>query len=110
MLEVIQREPERIEHLWSVTRQLTSGLKQLGFNVGNTQTPIIPVIVGEDIIAFQACMALMEEGMFRNPAVSPAVSPGGALIRLSVMATHTPAQIDKALGMLEKVGRALKII
>ena len=109
-LEIIQREPERREKLWDNTRYLHNGLIQSGFNTHNSETPILPVIVGDNMRVFKMCKRLQEEGVFVNPVVSPGVPPGGQLIRLSLMSTHTFEQIDFALEKMEKVGRELEII
>jgi 8-amino-7-oxononanoate synthase len=109
-LEILQREPERREKLWQNTHRFHRGLKELGFNTGQTETPIIPVVIGDDLLVFQLCHRLQDEGIFVNPVVSPAVNPGQSLIRFSLMSTHQFDQIDFALGKLESVGRELNII
>jgi len=109
-LDIIESEPERLVRLWEITDKMLKGFKDLGFAVGPSQTPIIPIIVGADEIAFKMAMMLQEEGVFANVAVSPAVPPGKALIRTSYMATHTDDQLDKVLTAFEKVGKALGLI
>jgi len=109
-LDIIESEPERIQRLWQNTNRMLKGFKNLGFEVGPTQTPIIPVIVGEDETAFTMAMMLQDEGVFANVAVSPAVPPGKALIRTSYMATHTDEHLDRVLQAFEKVGRSLGLI
>jgi 8-amino-7-oxononanoate synthase len=109
-LEILQREPERRTRLWDNTRVITKGLRDLGFNIGHTETPIIPVIVGDNLKVFVFCKRLQEEGIFVNPVVAPAVQPGQQLIRISLMSTHTPDQIEFALEKLAQVGRELEII
>jgi 8-amino-7-oxononanoate synthase len=109
-VEIIENEPERRELLWKNTRKMFKGLKDLGFEVGPSQTPIIPIVVGEDEKAFLMAMMLQEEGVFANVAVSPAVPNGRALIRTSYMATHTDEHLDIVLKAFEKVGRKLGII
>jgi 8-amino-7-oxononanoate synthase len=109
-VEIIENEPERREMLWKNTRKMFKGLKDLGFEVGPSQTPIIPIVVGEDEKAFLMAMMLQEEGVFANVAVSPAVPNGRALIRTSYMATHTDEHLDIVLKAFEKVGRKLGII
>ena len=89
---------------------MAEGLRALGFNTGHSATPIIPVLFGDDLTCFKACRMLQEEGIFVNPVVSPAVEPGQALIRVSLMATHSFAQIDIALEKFAGVGRALGLI
>ena len=109
-IDIIENEPERIERLWKNTRKMLKGFKDLGYQVGPSQTPIIPILVGEDETAFKMVIMLQEEGVFANVAVSPAVPPGKALIRTSYMATHTDGQLDKVLEAFKKVGKAMGLI
>ncbi|MEW6162449.1 MAG: pyridoxal phosphate-dependent aminotransferase family protein [Nitrospirota bacterium] len=109
-LDIIEEEPERRELLWKNTRKMFDGFKGLGFEVGPTQTPIIPIVVGEDQNAFTVAMMLQKEGVFANVAVSPAVPNGRALIRTSYMATHTDEQLDRVLRVFEKVGKTMGLI
>jgi len=109
-LEIMEREPERIQNLWHVTGLLRNGLKELGFNIGTSQTPIIPVHVGDMMTCFKMCKRLEEEGVFVNPVVAPAVPQTDTLIRLSVMATHTEKQVMFALDKMGKVGKELHVI
>jgi 8-amino-7-oxononanoate synthase len=109
-IDIIDNEPERIERLWKNTRKMLEGLKDLGFQVGPSETPIIPVLVGDNETAFKMAMMLQEEGVFANVAVSPAVPEGKALIRTSYMATHTDEQLDRVLSAFEKSGRTLGLI
>ena len=109
-LDIIESEPERIDQLWKNTHKMLKGFRDLGFETGPSETPIIPVIVGESEIAFKAAMMLQEEGVFVNVAISPAVPEGHALIRTSYMATHTEEQLDRVLAAFEKVGKALSLI
>lgn len=109
-LEIIDQEPERRERLWANTRKMMKGLQELGFDIGSTETPIVPVVVGEDLLSFRMWRRLFDEGVFANPIVSPAVPPGRALIRTSYMATHTPEQLDRVLEVFAKVGRELGLV
>lgn len=109
-LDIIEQEPERREQLWRNATHLRSGLQELGFHTGRSATPIIPVILGEDTLTFRFWRGLFERDIFTNAAVSPGVPPGSALLRTSVIATHTPAQIDRVLEAFEAVGRALHVI
>jgi len=109
-VDIIENEPQRIKKLWENTWKVHNGFKSLGFEIGPTETPIIPILVGEDLKAFTMAMMLQQEGIFANVAVSPAVASGKALIRTSYMATHTDTHIDKVLSAFEKVGKALGII
>lgn len=106
-LHLMQNEPERIRRLWQNTERMKRGLLSLGFNLGASQTPILPVYVRDLLATFKFCRRLEQEGVFVNPVVSPGVPPGQELLRLSLMATHTDAQIDFALDRLGKVGREL---
>ncbi len=109
-LNIIITEPERRERLWYNTRKMQGGLRQLGYDIGKSETPIIPVVVGEDMTAFAMWKRLHEEGVFVNPVVSPAVPQGRALIRVSLMATHTDEHLDMALGKFAMVGKELGIV
>jgi len=109
-LDIIDSEPERIQRLWQITNKMLTGFKELGFHVGPSATPIIPILVGADEMAFKMAMDLQAEGVFANVAVSPAVPPGMALIRTSYMATHTDGQLDRVLEAFRKVGKALGVI
>lgn len=109
-LDIIEDEPERIERLRTITRKMIKSFKELGFEIGPTATPIIPVIVGENEKAFTAVMMLQEEGVFANVAVSPAVPNGKALLRTSYMATHTDEHLDTVLAAFKKMGKALGLI
>lgn len=109
-IEIIEREPERRERLWENTRYLMDGVQRLGFDTGETASPIIPLLVGDDEIAFRFTMRLQEAGVFVNPVVSPAVPPGRAMIRTSLMATHTTEHLDRALEAIAVVGRQMGVI
>jgi 7-keto-8-aminopelargonate synthetase-like enzyme len=109
-VDIIEAEPERREQLWKNTEKMLNGLRGIGFHTGNSQTPIIPVIVGDDENAFRMGMMLQEEGVFANVAVTPAVPNGMALIRTSYMATHTDEHLDIVLTAFKKVGKALGLI
>jgi 8-amino-7-oxononanoate synthase len=109
-LDIIENEPERREALWRNTKKMFKGFNELGFEVGPSQTPIIPIVVGESQNAFLMAMMLQEEGVFANVAVSPAVPDGRALIRTSYMATHADEQLDRVLEAFKKVGKKLGLI
>jgi len=109
-IDIIEEEPGRRERLWHNTNKALNGFKALGFDTGKSETPIIPVIVGEDRKAFTMARMLHDRGIFANVAVSPAVPADMALIRTSYMATHTDEQLDRVLKAFEEVGRALGII
>jgi 7-keto-8-aminopelargonate synthetase-like enzyme len=109
-LEIMAQEPERVAQLWRNTHRMKRGLHDLGFNLGDSETPILPVYCRDLMVAFKLCKRLQEEGLFVNPVVSPAVAPGQELIRISLMATHTDRQVDFALDKLGKVGKELGLI
>ena len=109
-LKIMKSEPERLEHLWRNTRRMKEGLLSLGFDLGACETPILPVYVKDMIKTCWFCKRLEEEGVFVNPVVSPGVPQGHELIRISLMATHTDEQIDRALDKLGKVARELGIL
>jgi 8-amino-7-oxononanoate synthase len=109
-LQVMVREPERRARLWEITHYMKREFINLGFNTGESASPVIPLVVGEDLTSFVMTKRLQEEGVFVNPVVSPAVPPGRAMIRTSYMATHTDDQLDRALEVIAKVGRELGVI
>ena len=109
-LDLVQREPERRKQLWENARHLKRSLDALGFDTGDSASPVIPVVVGTDEAAYRAVMRLQELGVFANPVVSPAVPPGRAMIRTSAMATHTQEHLDRAVEAMATVGRELGLI
>ncbi len=109
-IDIIEDEPKRRVCLWHNTNKMLKGFNALGFNTGKTETPIIPLIVGDNQKAFTMAKLLHDKGIFANVAVSPAVPNGKALIRTSYMATHTDEQLDKVLKAFKEVGKALGII
>ncbi len=108
-LHIMQEEPEHVERLWAVTRYALDGFRALGFEIGATETPIIPLYVRDMDKTFLVTRMLFDEGIFVNPVVPPACSPGDTLIRFSLMATHTKEQVDYALEKMQKCFKALKI-
>ena len=109
-LDIIETEPERREKLWNITKKMKSGFQAMGYNTGPTETPIIPLIIGEDELAFMLWKLIREEGVFTNPVIYPAVPKDQALIRTSYSATHTNEELDKVLAGFEKCGKQLGII
>lgn len=109
-LDIIKREPERIEKLWELTRKAHQSFKQLGFDTGLSETPIIPLYVRDDYKTMQMTQILLERGIFTNPVLSPAVRKEDTLIRFSLMATHTHEQLDYAIDTIARVGRELEVI
>jgi glycine C-acetyltransferase len=109
-VEVIGTEPEIRENLWENTRFLLEGFTDLGFDVGHTATPIIPLIVGEDMKALFFWRRLFDEGLFTNCVLAPGVPEGTQRIRTSLMATHTRDDLEKVLDICGRVGKEMGII
>ena len=109
-LEIMKTEPEIQKALWRNTNLALDGFRKAGFEIGNTSTPIIPLYVRDNFKTFAITRDLLEEGVFVNPVVSPAVAPHDTLIRFSLMATHTPEQVEEALHKITKVFRAHGVI
>jgi len=109
-IDIMLEEPERIDNLWKITRMMQDGFRKMGFSIGVSETPIVPIFIGEMEDTFRMWRALTDNGLFVNPVVPPAVPPGECLIRTSYMATHTERQMRDALEIIEKVGRDLGIL
>jgi 8-amino-7-oxononanoate synthase len=109
-LHVLQREPERRDQLWVNTRRLQDGLRGLGFDIGPTETPIVPVLIGPLERTFLFWRKLFDAGVFTNPVVPPAVPPSQCRLRTSLMATHTFEQIDRAIDTFARLGKELGVI
>ncbi|HOK36083.1 MAG TPA: pyridoxal phosphate-dependent aminotransferase family protein [Paludibacteraceae bacterium] len=109
-LDVIAEEPWRKEALWANTLRAKEGFLKAGFEIGHTESPIIPLYVRDNIKTFKLTQMLQDEGVFVNPVVSPAVPSEDTLIRYSLMATHTFEQIDESIEKITKVARQLGII
>ncbi|MCM1110706.1 MAG: pyridoxal phosphate-dependent aminotransferase family protein [Clostridium sp.] len=109
-LEIMQQEPERQENLWKLTNFALEGFRNMGCEIGNTSTPIIPLFIRDNFKTFAITRDLLEEGIFVNPVVSPAVAPQDTLIRFSLMATHTKEQVETALEKIRKVFRSYDLI
>ena len=102
-LEIMQQEPQLQEQLWALTHYALEGFRNMGCEIGNTSTPIIPLFIRDNYKTFAITRDLLEEGIFVNPVVSPAVAPQDTLIRFSLMATHTKDQVTTALEKIQKV-------
>ena len=109
-LQVMREEPERIERVNKVGEYMRKEYRRLGFNIGHSVTPIIPIMIGDNDRTFYAWKRLFEEGVFINPVISPAVQEGNQLLRTSYMATHTDSQMDKVISIFEKVGKEIGLI
>lgn len=109
-LEVMKREPERRTLLWANTHRLQEGMRSLGYNIGETETPIVPVLIGPMETTFIFWRKLFDAGVFTNPVMPPAVQPSQCRLRLSLMATHKFEQIDFCLDQFSRIGRELGVI
>ena len=109
-IEVMRSEPERQENLWKVANYALESFRQAGFEIGNTETPIIPLYVRDNEKTFMVTRMLLDEGVFVNPVISPAVPPEDTLIRLAWMATHTIEQVDFAVDKTVKCFKKLDLL
>ncbi|MDO9087818.1 MAG: aminotransferase class I/II-fold pyridoxal phosphate-dependent enzyme [Anaerolineaceae bacterium] len=109
-LQVMREEPERIQRVNQIGERMRKGFKQLGFDIGSSVTPVIPIIIGSDDLTFLTWKLLFENGVFVNPVISPAVAPGRQLLRTSYMATHTDDQLVKVLEIFERIGKQVGLI
>jgi len=109
-LEVMREEPERITRVNQIAEKMRAEYQRLGFDIGDSVTPVIPIIIGDDNLTFLTWKLLFENGVFVNPVISPAVSPGRQLLRTSYMATHTDEQMEQVLEIFARVGKQLGLI
>ena len=109
-LKIMRTEPERIQRLNEVGERMRREYQRLGFNTGHSVTPVIPIVIGDDQLTFATWRLLLENGVFVNPVISPAVAPGRQLLRTSYMATHTDEQLEQVLSVFEKVGKQVGLI
>ncbi len=109
-VDILIAEPERLDQLWNNTRKMKKAFVEMGFNTGSSETPIIPIIIGDDLKTFYFWKLLYENGIFANPVISPAVEPGHQLLRTSYMATHTDNELDHVLEIFHKLGKQFGLI
>jgi 8-amino-7-oxononanoate synthase len=109
-LDIIEEQPQLRKQLWKNTYKMLQSYKELGYDTGTSETPIIPIVIGDSMKVYEMTKLLFERGVFVNAVVSPAVPPGRELLRTSYMATHTEEQLDKVLDAFEKVGKQLGVI
>lgn len=109
-LDIIETEPQHVENLWRNAEYMREGLKAMGYNTAKSNSPIIPVILGQDFQVGLAWHALIEEGVYTNPVVPPATPPNAGLLRTSYTATHQRDHLDKALAAFKLVGERLDFI
>lgn len=109
-LDVMEKEPERVERVNAIAERMRQGYHDLGYNVGGSETPIVPIMIGDQLKAIKMWRALFEAGVYTNVAVPPAVPAGKALLRTSYMATHTDREMDQVVSIFKQVGKAEGII
>ena len=109
-LEIIEEEPERREALWRNTRRMQEGLKNLGYDIGLSETPVIPVLVGELQRMLMFWKELFDAGIFTNPVTPPAVPENSCRLRISLMATHTDEHVDQVLEAFAHVGKRMAVL
>ncbi len=109
-LDIIENDPGYVEQVWDNTEYMKKGLSGLGFDIGHSETPIIPIIIRDDDRTLMLWKALFDAGLFTNAVIPPAVPPNGSILRTSYMATHTTEQLDKALDILDRVGHQLGVL
>jgi len=109
-LEIIIREPERRVQLWDNANYMKKELSLLGFDIGNSSTPVIPVIIGDEMKTFAVWRDLLDAGVYTNPVITPAVPPERSLLRTSYMATHTREQLDFCLTQFAKIGNKHRVL
>ncbi|MDD4671104.1 MAG: aminotransferase class I/II-fold pyridoxal phosphate-dependent enzyme [Bacteroidales bacterium] len=109
-IDIMISEPERIQHLWDLADYARKAFKEYGFDTGKSETPIIPLFIRNNDKALKVTNKLLEEGIFVNPVIAPAVPPEDSMIRFSLMATHTFEQLNTAIDKITKAFRELDII
>lgn len=109
-LDIMLSEPERQQHLWDITNYALEKFREMGCEIGHTSTPIIPLFIRDDYKTFHVTRDLLDEGVFVNPVVTPAVAPNDTLIRYSLMATHTKEQVERSIEAIRKVFKRYEII
>ena len=109
-LNIMETEPEHRERLWVNTRKMQSAYRDLGFNIGRTESPVVPIIIGDFEKTLIFWKELFEACVFVNPIISPAVPADMCLLRTSYMATHTEEELDRVIDIMSKIGKKLGVI
>ncbi|MBA4380487.1 MAG: 8-amino-7-oxononanoate synthase, partial [Anaerolinea sp.] len=109
-LHVMREEPQHAQRVNAIGERMRGEFRRLGFDIGNSQTPVIPIIIGDDMRTLLTWKTLFESGVFVNPILSPAVPEGRQLLRTSYMASHTDAQLARVMETFERVGKQVGLI
>ena len=109
-LHILQEEPSRLEHLWDVTNYALKRFKEEGFEIGDTESPIIPLYVRDIEKTFMVTKLAFDNGVFINPVIPPACAPQDTLVRFALMASHTQEQVERGVQILKKAFKELEII
>ena len=109
-LDIMESEPEHREKLWKNVKKIHKAFRDLGFNIGNTKSPVVPIVVGDFWKTLKFWRTLFDEGIFVNPIIPPAVPPNTSLLRTSYMATHTDEILDRVIEVVGKIGKQLGVI
>lgn len=109
-LHIMREEPERIQRVNDIATMMRTRYQEMGFNTGDSMSPVIPIIIGDNELTFRMWKCLFENGVFVNPVISPAVAAGRQLLRTSYMATHTDEQLEQVLDIFQKCGKELGLI
>jgi 8-amino-7-oxononanoate synthase len=109
-LDIMRSDPTLSRRVLGIADKMRAGYEALGYDTGNSQTPVIPIIIGDDTKTFMMWRALFDAGVYTNPVIPPAVPPSKSLLRTSYMATHTDEQMDRVLGLFEQVGKEVGAI
>jgi 8-amino-7-oxononanoate synthase len=109
-LEVMHTEPERPKRLLAIADKMRRGYQEMGYNTGDSETPVIPIMIGDDTATFMVWRALFDSGVYTNAVIPPGVPPNKSLLRTSYMATHTDEQMDRVLMLFEQVGKGVGVI
>jgi 7-keto-8-aminopelargonate synthetase-like enzyme len=109
-LDIMEKEPQHRERLWRNVRKMQSAYRDLGFNIGRTESPVVPIIIGDFEKTLVFWKELFEAGVFVNPIISPAVPPDMCLLRTSYMATHTDEELDQVIDIMGRIGKKLGVV
>jgi 8-amino-7-oxononanoate synthase len=109
-LDIMRSDPGLSQRVCDIAARMREGYQALGYNTGESETPVVPIIIGDDDKTFMMWRALFDAGVYTNPVIPPAVPPSKSLLRTSYMATHTDEQMERVLGLFEQVGKQVGAI